>query len=437
MEVILIKALQLILALSILMVVHELGHFIFARIFKVRVEKFYLFFNPWFSLFKFKPKGSDTEYGLGWLPLGAYVKLSGMIDESMDKEQMAKDPEPWEFRAKPAFPRLMIMIGGVLFNFLLAMIIYAGIAFHWGDTYLPLKNVKAGMEFSEVAQKMGFRNGDIILALDGKEMERFDLQAVAEGKEITVLRNGQEAKVSIPEDMMMQVISANTWFLKENFPMVIKDVVAGENAAAAGLIANDSIASVNNILTPDLGLVKTQLDRHKGESVDILVYRNGQPMTLPVQVSETGTIGIQVKPVGEIYDLVTEKYNLAQSIPLGIKKGVNGLIGYVKSMKYIFTKEGAQSVGGFVSIGNIFPSQWNWYSFWNLTALLSIMLGFMNLLPIPALDGGHVLFLLYEVVVRRKPNEKFMEYAQITGMALLFGLIIFANGNDLYKLFFK
>lgn len=437
MEVFLVKALQLVLALSILVIVHEFGHFIFARIFKVRVEKFYLFFNPWFSLFKFKPKNSDTEYGIGWLPLGGYVKIAGMIDESMDKEQMALPAQPWEFRSKSAFARLMIMIGGVLFNFILAIIIYAAIAFHWGDTYLPLKNVTAGMEFGEVALEAGFKNGDILIAVNNEPIEKLDIQRIGEAQNVTVLRNGQEMVLNMPADLMQQIIAANTWFAHERVPFVINSVVNESNAAKAGLVANDSVVSVAGIATPSQVEVTEILSGHKGETLDFSFYRSGELLNLPVIVSSEGTIGVGLKNPAQLYDLVNKKYTLLEAIPAGISKGIDRLSGYVSSLKYVFTKEGAQSVGGFVAIGNIFPSIWNWRAFWELTAFLSIMLGFMNILPIPALDGGHVLFLLFEVITRRKPNEKFMEYAQLTGMALLFGLLIFANGNDLFKLFFK
>lgn len=437
MEVFLVKALQLVLALSILVIVHEFGHFIFARIFKVRVEKFYLFFNPWFSLFKFKPKNSDTEYGVGWLPLGGYVKIAGMIDESMDKEQMAQPAQPWEFRSKPAFARLMIMIGGVLFNFILAIIIYAAIAFHWGDTYLPLKNVTGGMVFEQVALDAGFKDGDILLAVDGKPLDRLDLQRIGEAANVTVLRNGKEVVLDMPADLMQQFIATNTRFAYERVPFVVKAVMSGSNAEKAGLQPNDSLVAISGVTTPWQTEVTKILTSHKGETLDFTLYRANQMITLPVTVSAEGTIGVGLKDPTQLYELVNKKYTFFEAIPAGISKGVNRLKGYVSSLKYVFTKEGAQSVGGFVAIGNIFPSIWHWRAFWELTAFLSIMLGFMNILPIPALDGGHVLFLLFEVITRRKPNEKFMEYAQLTGMALLFGLLIFANGNDLFKLFFK
>lgn len=436
MEVILIKALQLILAFSILVVVHEFGHFMFARIFKVRVEKFYLFFNPWFSLFKFKPKNSETEYGVGWLPLGGYVKIAGMIDESMDTEQMKAPAQDWEFRAKPAYARLLIMVGGVLFNFLLAMGIYAGIAFHWGDQTLPLRNMSAGMEFSQVAKEAGFQDGDIILRMDGVESEELDLQRLARSKEVIVRREGREVRLEMPTNLMQQVIAANTRFASIRIPIVVKGVTEGSLAATAGLLPADSITAINQIALFESNRSE-ELEKYKGSDVEFTVYRMGQPLIVPVSINEEGKIGIQLKNPTDIFSIETKSYSVFEAVPIGINRGVSRLTGYVSSLKYIFTKEGAQSVGGFVAIGNIFPSVWNWRAFWELTAFLSIMLGFMNILPIPALDGGHVLFLLYEVVARRKPNEKFMEYAQLTGMALLFGLLIFANGNDLFKIFFK
>ncbi|MEG0947760.1 MAG: RIP metalloprotease RseP, partial [Bacteroidales bacterium] len=333
MEVFLVKALQLVLALSILVIVHEFGHFIFARIFKVRVEKFYLFFNPWFSLFKFKPKNSDTEYGVGWLPLGGYVKIAGMIDESMDKEQMALPAQPWEFRSKSAFARLMIMIGGVLFNFILAIIIYAAIAFHWGDTYLPLKNVTAGMEFGEVALGAGFKNGDILIAVDNEPIEKLDIQRIGEAQHVTVLRNGENVILDMPNDLMQQIIAANTWFAHERVPFVINTILKESNAAKAGLMANDSVISVAGIATPSQVEVTKILADHKGESLDFSFYRSGELLNLPVSISSEGTIGVGLKNPAQLYDLVNKKYTLFEAIPAGISKGVDRLSGYVSSLK--------------------------------------------------------------------------------------------------------
>ncbi len=427
------------LSLSILVFIHELGHFFFARLFKVRVEKFYLFFDPWFSLFKYKPKNSDTEYGIGWLPLGGYVKITGMIDESMDKEQMAQPEQPWEFRSKPAWQRLLIMTAGVINNFLLALVIYAMIAFVWGDTILPIKNIGNGLVYSEVAQNAGFQNGDIPLTADGKTLYDFSgetIRALAEAHEVEVLRNNEVVKLNLPEDLMLQLIGANQRFAGCRMPVVVQSAVAGYGASDAGMQAGDSIIAVNGTATPDYTDFTAALGSHKGASAEISFIRKGEEMVLPVAVNTEGQIGITLVPASTFYPTETIYYGFFESIPKGIKKGFNTLAGYVGDFKYVFTKEGANSLGGFGTIGSIFPSIWNWEAFWEMTAFLSIILAFMNILPIPALDGGHVLFLLYEVIARRKPNEKFMEYAQITGMVLLFALLIYANLNDVIRFFF-
>lgn len=439
METFLIKAAQLMLSLSILVFIHELGHFFFSRLFKVRVEKFYLFFDPWFSLFKYKPKNSDTEYGIGWLPLGGYVKIAGMIDESMDKEQMAQPEQPWEFRSKPAWQRLLIMTAGVINNFLLALVIYAMIAFVWGDTVLPLKNVGNGIVYGEVAQNAGFRDGDIPLTADGKTLYDFSgetIRALAEAHEVEVMRDGEVVKLTLPEDLMLQLIGANERFAGCRMPVVVQNAVAGYGADKAGMQEGDSIVAVNGTATPDYTDFTAALGTQKGASVDITFMRDGNEMTLPVEVNDKGQIGISLVPATVFYPTETIYYGFFESIPKGIKKGFSTLAGYVGDFKYVFTKEGANSLGGFGTIGSIFPSTWNWEAFWEMTAFLSIILAFMNILPIPALDGGHVLFLLYEVIARRKPNEKFMEYAQITGMVLLFALLIYANLNDVIRFFF-
>ena len=439
METFLIKAAQLMLSLSILVFIHELGHFFFSRLFKVRVEKFYLFFDPWFSLFKYKPKNSDTEYGIGWLPLGGYVKIAGMIDESMDKEQMAQPEQPWEFRSKPAWQRLLIMTAGVINNFLLALVIYAMIAFVWGETVLPIKNIGNGIVYGEVAQNAGFRDGDIPLTADGKTLYDFSgetIRAMAEAHEVEVKRNGEVVKLTLPDDFMLQLIGANQRFASCRMPVVVQNAVAGYGAAKAGMQEGDSIIAVNGTATPDYTDFTAALGSHMGASADISFVRNGEEMTLPVAVNDKGQIGISLVPASVFYPTETIYYGFFESIPKGIKKGFNTLAGYVGDFKYVFTKQGANSLGGFGTIGSIFPSTWNWEAFWEMTAFLSIILAFMNILPIPALDGGHVLFLLYEVIARRKPNEKFMEYAQITGMVLLFALLIYANLNDVIRFFF-
>ena len=444
METFLVKALQLILSLSILVLVHEFGHFIFARIFKVRVEKFYLFFDPWFSIFKFKPKNSDTEYGVGWLPLGGYCKISGMIDESMDKEAMAQPPKPYEFRSKPAGQRLMIMVAGVLFNFLLALFIYSMVLFTCGDTFLPLKNVKAGMDYSETFHNVGFQDGDILLKADDTELERFGedcFRRVLNAQTVTVLRGGVETVIPIPEDMAQRVMRDKKGFASYRFPMVVRELgktESGESpAAVAGLQPGDSIVSINGIVTPSFYEVGEVLAQNKDKDVLVGFYRAGIPQTLTLHTDTAGKMGIYSVSPFDMYQTVTRKYGFFESFPAGVMLGVNTLKGYVSDMKYVFTKEGASSLGGFGTIGSLFPAEWDWHSFWMKTAFLSIILAFMNILPIPALDGGHVMFLLYEVIARRKPSDKFLEYAQVTGMFLLFALLIYANGNDIFRFFFK
>ena len=436
-----IKALQLILSLSLLVLVHEFGHFIFARLFKVRVEKFYLFFDPWFSLFKFKPKNSDTEYGIGWLPLGGYCKISGMIDESMDKEQMAQPAQPYEFRSKPAGQRLMIMVGGVLFNFILALFIYSMVLFAWGDTYLPLKNVKQGMDFSETFINVGFRDGDILLRADDEELERYNedcLRKVVEAHNVTVLRDGVETVIPIPDDMMQRVLRDKQGFAAYRFPMVVKNLSADDMPAAqAGMQPGDSIVSINDVPVVTYYEAAAMLAENKSKEITLGYYRDGELRSASLVPDSLGRIGVGACLPTDLYQTETRTYGFLASFPAGVKLGINTLKGYVSDMQYAFTKEGASSLGGFATIGSIFPDTWNWRAFWMQTAFLSIILAFMNNLPIPALDGGHVMFLLYEVIARRKPSDKFLEYAQMAGMAILFALLLYANGNDLFRFVFK
>ncbi len=444
METFLIKALQLVLSLSILVFIHELGHFIFARIFKVRVEKFYIFFDPWFSLFKYKPKNSDTEYGIGWLPLGGYCKIAGMIDESMDKEQMAQPPQPYEFRSKPAGQRLMIMVAGVLFNFLLALFIYSMILFKWGDTYLPLDQVSRGMDFSETFHNIGFQDGDILLSADGEKLLKMDentLRKTVNANTVMVLRNGVETSISIPEDMMQRLLRDKQGFAIYRIPVIVKGLPDNNTPAArAGLLPNDTIIRLNGIFTPTVTELREQLDMNKGKEVEVTVNRAGSEQVYTMKTDTAGNIGILMfhpLEADKIYGTVHTSFSFFESFPAGIKFGLATLKGYMSDMKLIFTKEGASSLGGFGTIGSMFPAQWDWFTFWMRTAFLSIALAFVNILPIPALDGGHVMFLLYEVIARRKPSDKFMEYAQITGMFILLGLLLFANGNDIMRFFFN
>lgn len=444
METFLIRALQLIMSLSLLVIIHEGGHFLFARLFKTRVEKFCLFFDPWFTLFKFKPKNSETEYGIGWLPLGGYVKISGMIDESMDTEQMKQPEQPWEFRAKPAWQRLLIMIGGVLFNFLLALFIYSMILFAWGDEYIPVQRVPLGMDFNETAKSVGFRDGDILISADGVPLERMGgdlLTAVVDARQVTVLRDRKEASVYIPDNMMDRLLADSARFADFRFPFVIDSIPPHTPAALAGLQPGDSITQLEgrNISYSDFEEEKQLRRKSQGNHALLLTYvRNGVTDTLTVNSDSLYNIGAYAQAqTSKLLPIVRKEYSFFSSFPAGIALGVNTLKGYVSQMKYLFSKEGAKQLGGFGAIGSIFPATWDWHQFWYMTAFLSIILAFMNILPIPALDGGHVLFLIYEIVARRKPSDKFMERAQMVGMILLFGLLLWANLNDVLRFFFK
>lgn len=442
MEVFIIKALQLILSLSILVVLHELGHFIPAKLFKTKVEKFYLFFNPGFSLFKYKY--GETEYGIGWLPLGGYVKIAGMIDESMDKEQLKKEPEPWEFRAKPAWQRLIIMIGGVTVNVILGIIIYAMILFTWGESFIAAKDVTNGVHVSEVAKQIGFQDGDRILSVDGEKIandatySELSVEFLIGGEEHKVLveNNGNSREIMVPADFGQQMLAnGEKSVFVERVPFVIDTILPNEPAAASTFQLGDQIVGINNESTPYfLDFVKAVKDLANQEA-DVQVMRNGKEMSIPVTVSEEGEIGVGNQGLANYFEVTRVEYGFAESFPAGVDKAMATIKGYIDQFSLVFTKEGITEVGGFGTIGNLFPAQWNWNAFWNLTAFLSMVLAFMNILPIPALDGGHVMFLLYEMVSGRKPNEKVLEYAQIAGMVILLALLLFANGNDVFKLF--
>ncbi len=429
------------LSLSLLVFIHEGGHFLFAKLFKTRVEKFCLFFDPWFTLFRFKPKKSETEYAVGWLPLGGYVKISGMIDESMDTEQMKKPPQPWEFRSKPAWQRLMIMIGGVLFNFLLALFIYSMILFTWGDSYIPVQKAPLGMAFNETAHNVGFKDGDVLLAADGKPLERMGtdlLMSVVDADEVTVLRDGKETTISIPDDMINHLLQDSLTLASFRMPFVVDSILPSSPAAAAGLQHGDSIIAMDGKGNLAFSDFLAELDkRHTEQSDDIdvlLTYvRNGVTDTITVTTDEDYKIGVYAK--AGVLPVVRKSYGFFESFPAGVMLGVNTLKSYVDQFKYVFSKEGVQQLGGFGTIASIFPDAWDWHQFWYMTAFLSIILAFMNILPIPALDGGHVLFLLYEIVARRKPSDKFMEYAQMVGMGILLLLLVWANLNDILRLF--
>ncbi len=437
--VILIKAAQLILSLSILVIIHEFGHFIFSKAFKCRVEKFYLFFDPWFSLFKFQR--GETEYGVGWLPLGGYVKISGMIDESMDKEQMKLPPEPWEFRSKPSWQRLIIMIGGVLFNLILAIVLYSAVLFTWGDQYLPSKNVKYGIAVSETGKEMGLRNGDKIISVDGQVIEDFNKivsYIVLNGaKTIEVQRNEQAISVPVRNEIIPKILK-DKYLIGLRVPFACKVIGFGKESPArdAGLQIGDEIININGAGFKYYDQFTDTLAQSKGKSIALLVKRGSEEKLVQVSIGKSGLLGIQRESnIAGLFEFKTISYGFFESIPAGIIKGYNAVGNYLKQFKLLFAPEtkAYESLGGFIAIGNIFPSVWDWESFWNLTAFLSIILAVMNILPIPALDGGHVLFLLFEMITGRRPSDKFLEYAQIVGMVILFSLLIYANGNDFLK----
>jgi len=441
MEIVLIKAAQLVLSLSLLVIIHEFGHFMFARLFKTRVEKFYLFFDPWFSLFKVK-KG-DTEYGVGWLPLGGYVKISGMIDESMDKEAMKLPAQPYEFRAKKTWQRLLIMVGGVVMNFILAFIIYIGILYAWGESYLPTANVKYGIEVDSIGMKVGFQNGDKILSVANMPVEDFRKVVptiiLDKASAVQVERNGEKVDVEISdEDLALMIKNRLDMSFRIPFNYKIAKIAKDSPAKEAGLNVGDQILGMDSLRYEYNDQFKAALRENIGKKITLNVMRNNQEMAFPIVIPPTGALGIALDlNLEKIFELKTIEYSLVESIPAGINRGLSTISDYLKQFKLIFSPKtkAYESLGGFIAIGNIFPGAWSWFSFWSMTAFLSIILGVMNLLPIPALDGGHVMFLLFEMITGRKPGDKFLEYAQIAGMVLLLSLVLFANLNDIYKLF--
>lgn len=511
MDTFLIKAAQLILALAILVIIHEFGHFLFARLFGVRVNKFYMFFNPWTTLVKWRPGKyfgafgrtrhydpelekehqeicrlekeaadskdeakisaaydrraafedkyyytdgkagkskrrfwKETEYGLGWLPLGGYCQIAGMIDESMNTEQMKREPQKWEFRSKPAWQRLLIMIAGVLFNFLLAILIYAGIVYATGEKYVPFSEAKMGMSWSGEAQKVGFRDGDIPLYADGKALDNPGeaRMEIAQASNVTVLRGNDTVDIAIPEKFLFNLDAeaksdtALFSLMTYRIPAEVSMVQKGDGADKAGIMKGDRLIAIDSLPTPTIMSFLKTLEGHEGKTVAITYTRGNDTIVTDVKLSDASKMGIGlVTDPSEFFKTKEIHYNIFQSVPRGIEIGTDRLVSYGKSMKMIFTKEGAKSVGGFGTIGSIFPEKWDWIAFWNIAAFLSVALAFMNILPIPALDGGHVLFLLYEVIFRRKPSEKFLERAQMIGIFLLLALLIYANGMDIVRLF--
>ena len=445
---ILIKASQFILSLSLLIVLHELGHFIPAKLFKTRVEKFYLFFDYKFSIFK--KKIGETVYGIGWIPLGGYVKISGMIDESMDTEQLQEEPKPWEFRSKPAWQRLIIMLGGVFVNFILGVFIYIMLMYSYGEKYLPNENVTDGVWVQDsLAVSLGLQNGDKILRVDGEEIKKFSDITIEfiNGSTYTIERNGLAIEKELPVDFIDKLISRGKnagMIVRPRSPFMFAEFQENSQNSNSELLDKDIVIAINDQPLKYQDEVQDILQQNKGEEISLTVKRGTENKTFNVAVSNKGTLGVIIYGMGfsdleklGYYNLADVNYSFAAAIPAGINKSYETLTNYVKQLKKIFNPStGAyKGLGGFISIGSIFPSTWSAESFWNITAFLSIMLGFMNLLPIPALDGGHVVFTLWEMITGKKPSDKFLEYAQVTGFILLIALLLFANGNDIFRLF--
>ena len=439
--VILIKILQLVLALSILVLIHEFGHFLFARIFKIRVEKFYLFFDPWFSLFKYKPKNSDTEYGIGWLPLGGYCKICGMIDESMDKEALAKEPQPWEYRSKPAWQRFFVIFGGVFFNFILAILIYTGIMYAWGEQYIKNSDVTTGIYANELAREMGFRNGDRIISFNDVEPDKFtDLQVDLLRTQATrakVLRDGDTVTLELDPVYIPSVLNTPGMF-SYGIPFEVQEIPDSSINAASGIMPKDRVLAINGEDCAMFYQVQEVLARHKGDLIVATVARGNEITLVPLVIDTLGRVQVTVNAnLEDFYTITQKEYSLFSAIPAGIHKASVTVANYFKELKLIFSPktEAYKSVGSFITIGKIFPGTWDWHSFWNITAFLSVMLAVLNILPIPALDGGHLVFTIYEMITGRKPSDKFLEYAQTVGMILLLGLMVLAFGNDIFRLF--
>lgn len=445
---ILIKASQFILSLSLLIVLHELGHFIPAKLFKTKVEKFYLFFDYKFSIFK--KKIGDTVYGIGWIPLGGYVKISGMIDESMDTEQMALPAQPWEFRSKPAWQRLIIMLGGVFVNFVLGIFIYIMLMYAYGENFLPNENVKDGVWVQDsLAMNLGLETGDKVLTIDGEKIKKFNELTLGfvNGNNFQIERNGEIIDKVIPEDFISQLVDRGKdagVILLPRYPFAITSISEDSPNKNADLKSKDIVVAINGNAIKYFDEAQVELNKFKNQDISVTIKRENETKDVAVKVTNEGKLGVGfgLLPSKDLerlgyYDLANIEYTFAEAIPAGWNKSVKTLTDYIKQLKKIFNPStGAyKGLGGFISIGSIFPSEWSAESFWNITAFLSIMLGFMNLLPIPALDGGHVVFTLWEMITGKKPGDKFLEYAQVTGFILLIALLLFANGNDIFRLF--
>ena len=438
MEVILIKTLQFFASLSLLIIIHEFGHYITARMFKIRVEKFYLFFNPWFTIYK--RKWGETEYGIGWLPLGGYVSLAGMIDESMNLEQMKQEPQPWEFRSKPAWQRLIVMLAGIFMNVILAMFLYSMIMFTWGESYYHNDDVVYGYNFSERGEGYGFQDGDKIVSIDGQSIDNINyiremLIVANDDRTVTVSHDGEQRDIVIPlsELVAMREDGSIMELMHINMPFVI-DEVATDSARDAGIEVGDKVIAVDGIPAADFLQAKEMLEARANSTVAITAIRGvSDTITFNVPLDESGRMGVLTRGIVPR----TREYGFFESIPAGISLAGDKIASYWQQLKMIFNPEtkSYKEVGGFIAIGSIFPDTWNWYSFWSLTAFLSVVLAVMNILPIPGLDGGHALFTLWEIITRRKPSEKFLEIMQYIGFGLLILLLVYANANDIIRLF--
>lgn len=439
-----IKAGQLILCLSILVILHEMGHFLPAKWFKCRVEKFYLFFDPWFSLFK--KKIGETVYGIGWLPLGGYVKISGMIDESMDKEAMKLPPQPYEFRSKPAWQRLIIMIGGVTVNLFLGFIIFAMVLWVWGEVYLPAENAKYGVYVDSLGQKVGLQDGDRILGVNGKPLQKFDQLStdiiLNEAQTIDIIRNNETMSLQVPQGTIRSLIRRKGVPLAyPKYPAFVDSVLPEAKFTSGRLQKNDQIIGMNGAPIGSMVELTDKKSKLKKKEISLTVLRNGTDTAeVRVQLDENANIHFVPRPARKLLDFAVRKYTFLESLPAGVRKGWDMLVMNVQNFKLLFTSKevkASESLGSFLSIGDMFDAEWDWQRFWTMTALLSVVLAFMNMLPIPALDGGHVLFTLYEIITGRKPGDKFMEYAQMVGMILLLGIMAYALGLDFWRFLFK
>lgn len=434
---IIIKIAQVFLALMLLVFVHELGHFLFAKMFKIRVKKFYLFFDLGWALFRFKPKKSETEYGIGWLPLGGYCQIDGMVDESLALDGLQSEPKPWEFRSRPTWQRFLVMVAGVLFNVILAMIIYGGIAYTWGSYHLPINNIGDNLTYSSVGHQMGLEDGDRPIAIDGKEIKYFEgalVQDIANGDNLTVVRNNQNVDIDIPSDLMRAIIASKEPFFLLDLPARIDSVLPNTVAERDGLIPGDLIYSSESAKKPmKLSALLPAIQKSKGDSLTLFVQRGSEIIEIHTMPDTEKGLGIMFVNPSDVFKQEYRSYNLIQAIPAGIRQAIKQIASYADQLKYVATPEGASSIGGFGTIGSLFPAQFDWQQFWSMTAFLSIILAVINILPIPGLDGGHIMFVIYEMISGKAPSQKWQIRLQIIGMILLIALVLYANINDIFR----